>query len=539
MLPISTIQTGTVLSVKDGIVKASGLPNIKAGELTYFPKQNLYGMALNLELTSVGIVVFGNDYELQQDDEVQQTNNLLSIGVGFNLLGRIVDSLGHPIDNREKIIPEKILHLERKSPGIITRQSVHEPLQTGIKAVDSLLPIGRGQRELITGDRQTGKTTLAIDTILNQKNVAENEEQVYCIYVGIGQKESTIYNVFTTLEKNKALDYTTIVSASAGNSAPLQYLAPYTGCVIGEFFRDMGHAALIVYDDLTKHAIAYRQMSLLLRRPPGREAYPGDIFYLHSRLLERAAKLNENFGSGSLTALPIVETQAGDVSGYIPTNIISITDGQIFLEKELFHKGIRPAVNVGLSVSRVGSAAQTVPMKRIAGSLKLELALYREVAISSQFDSDIDDSTKALLKKGLLLTEILKQPQNAPLPLHKQILILYAGIFGFLEDLQLSSVALYEEQLFAFVDSAICEMAKPYLESLHDYQDFSLDNTAITYLVDFFTTLLFQDTTQNLVLEHAIAQFKSTVSQPQEPTIIDKELEEEFTRIRNYVLSLE
>jgi F-type H+-transporting ATPase subunit alpha len=479
--------------VKDGVVQASGLFKVKAGEMVQFVNKDIYGMALNLEKNTVGIVVFGNDSEITEGDLVQRTGDLMSINVGEDVLGRVVNALGQPIDGKGPISGTRRLRIERKSPGIITRKSVHEPVQTGIKAIDSLLPIGRGQRELIIGDRQTGKTTIAIDTILNQANINKDNIDMYCVYVGIGQKRSTILNILNTLSEHNSLHYTTIVAATASESAPLQYLAPYTGCAIGEYFRDNGKSAIIIYDDLTKHAVAYRQMSLLLRRPPGREAYPGDIFYLHSRLLERAAKLNNYFGSGSLTALPIVETQAGDVSGYIPTNIISITDGQIFLEKELFYKGIRPAVNVGLSVSRVGSAAQIIPMKKIAGSLKLELALYREVAIFSQFDADIDDSTKALLKKGQLLTELLKQPQNAPIPVAKQILVLYAGINGYLDSLELSQLNDYETKLFSFVDSEEMDTYRPYLESLDDYPEFDIDNTAITDIVDYFSTYIFTE----------------------------------------------
>jgi len=483
---------GIVLSVKDGVVQSIGLKLVKAGEMVKFAKKDLYGMALNLEKDTVGIVVFGNDFDIKAGDEILSTGDLMSINISDGILGRVVNALGKPIDGLGDEIDENTqLRIERKAPGIITRKSVHEPLQTGIKAIDSLLPIGRGQRELIIGDRQTGKTTIAIDTILNQANINQDTIDMYCIYVGIGQKRSTILNIVELLKKNNALRYTVVVAATASESAPLQFLAPYTGCAIGEYFRDKGLAAMIVYDDLTKHAIAYRQMSLLLRRPPGREAYPGDIFYIHSRLLERSAKLNENYGGGSLTALPIVETQAGDVSGYIPTNVISITDGQIFLEKELFYKGIRPAVNVGLSVSRVGSAAQIVPMKKVAGSLKLELALYREVAIFSQFDADIDDSTKQQLKKGQLLTEILKQPQNAPLPVHKQILILFAGIFGYLKGVDLSRVSDYETQLYSFVDSEDCAPFQPYLEGLSSQEDFDVKNNSLIVILNFFTNYLY------------------------------------------------
>jgi len=485
-------RLGKILSVKDGVVRSSGLPDVKAGEMIKFVGTTIYGMALNLERQTVSIVIFGNDSEIKEGGSVERTGDLMSIKVGDELLGRVVNALGQPIDGKGPINAPHTMNIERKAPGIITRKSVHEPVQTGIKAIDSLLPIGRGQRELIIGDRQTGKTTIAIDTILNQAYINTDTIDMHCVYVAIGTKQSTILNIVKLLERKNALRYTTVVVATASDSAPLQFLAPYTGCAIGEYFRDRGKAALIIYDDLSKHAVAYRQMSLLLRRPPGREAYPGDIFYIHSRLLERAAKLNENFGGGSLTALPIIETQAGDVSGYIPTNIISITDGQIFLEKELFYKGIRPAVNVGLSVSRVGSAAQIVPMKRVAGSLKLELALYREVAIFSQFDADIDESTKALLKKGQLLTEILKQPQNAPLPVHKQIAILFAGLNGFLDEIEsLNEVSAYEQQLYAFMDSPDMDPFMPYLETLEELHEFDTRDTPLIEILDHFTNYIY------------------------------------------------
>jgi len=478
------LDLGTVISVKDGVVRASGLQKVASGETVKIG--NIYGMALNLEANIVSIVIFGNDSTVREGDSVERTKSLMSVPVGDAVLGRVVNALGEPIDGKGPINTTETLRVERKAPGIITRKSVHEPVQTGIKAIDSLLPIGRGQRELIIGDRQTGKTTIAVDTILNQAHVNSEEIDMYCIYVAIGQKKSTVANIVTVLEQHNAMRYTTIVAATAAESAPLQFLAPYTGAAIGEFFRDRGNAALIIYDDLTKHAVAYRQMSLLLRRPPGREAFPGDVFYIHSRLLERAAKLNSDFGGGSLTALPIVETQAGDVSGYIPTNIISITDGQIFLEKELFYKGIRPAVNVGLSVSRVGSAAQIVPMKRVAGSLKLELAMYREIAIFSQFDADIDDTTKALLKKGQLLTELLKQPQNAPLPVYKQILILFAGLNGYLADLPVSEIKDYEAQLYSFIDSADSLTFKPYLENLPELKKFDPEDNLLIDILNHF-----------------------------------------------------
>jgi len=477
---------GRVITVKDGVVQIFGLPNVRAGELLHFLKANVYGMALNLEKDYIGAVIFGDDFKIKQGQLVTRTGQLVSVSVGNGLLGRVVDALGNPIDGLGNFNPpaNKIMRVERKAPGIITRKSVHEPLQTGIKAIDALLPIGRGQRELIIGDRQTGKTTIAVDTILNQKNINKEKIEMYCIYVAIGQKRSTVLNIQNILKKNNSLEYTVIVSATASESAPLQFLAPYTGCAIGEFFRDNGNHGLIIYDDLSKHAVAYRQMSLLLRRPPGREAYPGDVFYIHSRLLERAAKLNENFGLGSLTALPIVETQAGDVSGYIPTNIISITDGQIFLEKELFYKGIRPAINIGLSVSRVGSAAQIPALKRVAGSLKLELAMFREIAIFAQFDTDIDDSTRKLLKKGQLLTELLKQPQNQPIPVGKQILILYAGIYGYLDNVPLEKINNFEKELFIFIDNY--PLFHPYFENIGEIKDFDIKNNLFKNILDNF-----------------------------------------------------
>jgi F-type H+-transporting ATPase subunit alpha len=483
---ITLEELGTVLTVKDGVIQVYGLQSVKAGELVEFIDCKLTGMVLNLEKNSIGVVLFGDDLNIREGDKVKSTGELISIDVGEGMLGRVVDSLGLPIDGKGAFNP--VLHdklrIERKAPGIITRKSVHEPLETGIKAIDCLLPIGRGQRELIIGDRQTGKSTIAIDTILNQKENNQNQIDMHCIYVGIGQKRSTILKLVDILEKNNALRYSIIVTASASEAAPLQFLAPYTGCTIGEFFRDNGKHALIIYDDLNKHAVAYRQMSLLLRRPPGREAFPGDIFYIHSRLLERAAKLDSNYGSGSLTALPVVETQAGDVSGYIPTNIISITDGQIFLEKELFFKGIRPAINVGLSVSRVGSAAQIPVMKKISGSLKLELAQYREIAIFSQFDTDLDESTKLLLKRGGLLTELLKQPQNAPLNIIKEIVIIFAGVRGFIDHLHISDVTLYETKLLNFIESS--ELFEPYINSLPGLKTFDVENNLLINILDYF-----------------------------------------------------
>ena len=409
------------------------------------------GMALNLESDNVGVVIFGDDRQIKEGDTVKRTNSIVDVPVGKELLGRVVDGLGVPIDGKGSL-SSKVLRkrVEVKAPGIIPRQSVNEPMQTGLKAIDSLIPIGRGQRELIIGDRQTGKTAVAIDTILNQKSINETDDEkkkLYCVYVAIGQKRSTVAQIVKTLEDAGAMKYTTVVSATASDSAPLQFLAPYTGCTIGEYYRDNGMHALIIYDDLSKQAVAYRQMSLLLRRPPGREAYPGDVFYLHSRLLERAAKLNDKMGGGSLTALPIIETQAGDVSAYIPTNVISITDGQIFLETELFNQGIRPAVNVGLSVSRVGSAAQTKAMKKVAGSIKLELAQYREMAAFAQFGSDLDASTQKLLNRGSKLTELLKQNQYSPLTMAEQVIIIFSGVKGYLDDLETSNIREFEIKL--------------------------------------------------------------------------------------------
>ena len=405
------------------------------------------GMALNLETDNVGIVVLGNDREIQEGDIVKRTGSIVDVPIGAGMLGRVVDALGNPIDGAGPIQSDERQRVELKAPGIIPRKSVHEPMQTGLKAVDSLVPIGRGQRELIIGDRQTGKTAIAIDTIINQGAVHDGDDEakkLYCIYVAIGQKRSTVANIVKVLRDYDAMRYTVVVAATASEAAPLQFLAPYSGCAVGEYFRDNGRHALIIYDDLSKQAVAYRQMSLLLRRPPGREAYPGDVFYLHSRLLERAAKMNETHGGGSLTALPVIETQAGDVSAYIPTNVISITDGQIFLETELFYKGIRPAINVGLSVSRVGSAAQITAMKQVSGSMKLELAQYREVAAFAQFGSDLDASTQQLLNRGEKLTEILKQKQYVPMPAEEQVCVLYAGVKGYLDNIRTSDIGAFE-----------------------------------------------------------------------------------------------
>ena len=450
-------EIGQVLSVGDGVARISGLENVMSSELVELPN-GVFGMALNLESDNVGVVIFGDDRSIKEGDVVKRTKAIVDAPVGKNLLGRVVDALGNPIDGKgdlDKKIERK--RVDVKAPGIIPRQSVNQPMQTGLKAIDSLIPIGRGQRELIIGDRQTGKTAIAIDTIINQKEINKSDEKkdkLYCIYVAIGQKRSTVAQILKTLEDAGAMEYTTIVSATASDPAPLQFLAPYTGCTMGEYFRDNGMHALIIYDDLSKQAVAYRQMSLLLRRPPGREAYPGDVFYLHSRLLERAAKLNDEKGGGSLTALPIIETQAGDVSAYIPTNVISITDGQIFLETELFNQGIRPAVNVGLSVSRVGSAAQTKAMKKVAGSIKLELAQYREMAAFAQFGSDLDASTQKLLNRGSKLTELLKQDQYSPMPVAQQVIAVFAGVRGFLDDVELINIKSIEKQIYAEIQSS-------------------------------------------------------------------------------------
>jgi F-type H+-transporting ATPase subunit alpha len=448
-------ETGQVLSVGDGIARIFGLQNVMAGELVTFPSAGLQGMALNLETDNVGVVIFGDDRQIREGDTVERTGRIVDVKVGRGLLGRVVDGLGNPIDGKGPIIGESKL-VEVKAPGIIPRKSVHEPMQTGIKAIDALIPIGRGQRELIIGDRQTGKTAVIIDTILNQKgpNAGTDEsKKLYCIYVAIGQKRSTVAQLVRTLEENGAMEYTIVVAATASDPAPMQFLAPYTGCTMGEYFRDNGMHAVIFYDDLSKQAVAYRQMSLLLRRPPGREAYPGDVFYLHSRLLERAAKMNDSLGAGSLTALPVIETQAGDVSAYIPTNVISITDGQIFLETELFFKGIRPAVNVGLSVSRVGSSAQIKAMKQVAGRIKLELAQYREMAAFAQFASDLDASTQQLLARGARLTELLKQPQFKPVPVEEQVVVIFAGVRGYLDKIELGAIGRFESQMLSELKS--------------------------------------------------------------------------------------
>ena len=467
-------EVGTVLSVGDGIARVYGLDKVQAGEMVEFPG-GIKGMALNLEMDNVGVSIFGDDTGIKEGDTVKRTGEIVDVPVGKALLGRVVDGLGNPIDGKGNIDSKDRRRIELKAPGIIPRQSVSEPMQTGIKALDALVPIGRGQRELIIGDRQTGKTAVAIDTILNQKSVNEStneKDKLYCIYVAIGQKRSTVAQIVKTLEDNGAMEYTIVVSATASEPAPLQFLSAYTGCTMGEYFRDNGMHALIIYDDLSKQAVAYRQMSLLLRRPPGREAYPGDVFYIHSRLLERAAKMSDEHGGGSLTALPIIETQAGDLSAYIPTNVISITDGQIFLETNLFFAGIRPAINVGLSVSRVGSAAQTKAMKKIAGPVKLELAQYREMAAFAQFASDLDASTKQLLERGARLVEILKQGQYSPLTVPEQVICIYAGVRGYLDKLAVSDVVKFEGELITEIKSNHSDL----LESISNEKELSKEN---------------------------------------------------------------
>ncbi|CAO3351315.1 F0F1 ATP synthase subunit alpha [Azospirillum melinis] len=444
-------EVGQVLSVGDGVARVHGLDNVRAGEMVEFPG-GLQGMALNLETDNVGIVIFGDDRGIKEGDTVKRTGTIVDVPVGRGLLGRVVDGLGNPIDGKGPLVDVTRTRVEVKAPGIIPRKSVHEPMQTGLKAVDSLVPIGRGQRELIIGDRQTGKTAVVIDTFLNQKPINQGDDEskkLYCIYVAVGQKRSTVAQIVKTLEDAGAMEYSIVVAATASEPAPLQFLAPYTGCTMGEYFRDNGMHALIVYDDLSKQAVAYRQMSLLLRRPPGREAYPGDVFYLHSRLLERAAKMGDAHGNGSLTALPVIETQAGDVSAYIPTNVISITDGQIFLETGLFYKGIRPAINVGLSVSRVGSAAQIKAMKQVAGTIKMELAQYREMAAFAQFASDLDASTQRLLARGARLTELLKQGQFQPLPVEEQVVSIFAGVKGYLDAIKVEDVNRFEAKFLS------------------------------------------------------------------------------------------
>jgi F-type H+-transporting ATPase subunit alpha len=446
-------EVGQVLSVGDGVARVYGLDNVEAGEMVEFPG-GIRGMALNLESDNVGVVIFGDDSGIKEGDTVKRTNAIVEVPVGKELLGRVVDALGNPIDGKGPINATRRSRVDVKAPGIIPRRSVHEPMQTGLKAIDSLVPVGRGQRELIIGDRQTGKTAVALDTILNQKTVnqtTDESKKLYCVYVAVGQKRSTVANLVRTLEEAGAMEYSIVVAATASEPAPLQFLAPYAGCAMGEFFRDNGMHALIVYDDLSKQAVAYRQMSLLLRRPPGREAYPGDVFYLHSRLLERAAKMADSHGSGSLTALPIIETQAGDVSAYIPTNVISITDGQIFLETTLFFKGVRPAINVGISVSRVGSAAQIKAMKQVSGRIKLDLAQFREMEAFAQFASDLDATTQKMLARGSRLTELLKQAQFSPLPVEEQVVSIFAGTRGYLDTIAVKDVVRFERELLSTV----------------------------------------------------------------------------------------
>ncbi|MCF6326041.1 MAG: F0F1 ATP synthase subunit alpha [Devosiaceae bacterium] len=449
-------EVGQVLSVGDGIARIYGLDNVQAGELVEF-SGGIKGMALNLETDNVGVVIFGSDREISEGDIVKRTGDIVDTPIGPELLGRVVDALGNPIDGKGPIKTKNRARVDVKAPGILPRKSVHEPMSTGLKAIDALIPIGRGQRELIIGDRQTGKTAIILDTFLNQKAAhaagADESEKLYCVYVAVGQKRSTVAQFVKVLEDAGAMEYSIVVAATASDAAPMQFLAPFTGCAIAEYFRDNGQHAVIAYDDLTKQAVAYRQMSLLLRRPPGREAFPGDVFYLHSRLLERAAKLNENHGSGSLTALPVIETQANDLSAYIPTNVISITDGQIFLETDLFFQGVRPAVNAGLSVSRVGSAAQVKAMKQVAGSIKGELAQYREMAAFAQFGSDLDASTQALLNRGARLVELLKQKQFSPLKTEEQVVVIFAGVKGYLDKIKVNQVAAFEEGLLGLLHS--------------------------------------------------------------------------------------
>src|SRR5277367_6451415 len=449
-------ETGQVLSVGDGIARIFGLQNCMSGEMVEFPGAGVRGMALNLETDNVGVVIFGDDRQIREGDTVSRTGAIVDVPVGDALLGRVVDGLGNPIDGKGPIATTERGRVEVKAPGIIPRKSVHEPMQTGLKAIDALIPIGRGQRELIIGDRQTGKTAVIIDTIINQKAInagSDESKKLYCIYVAVGQKRSTVAQLVQTLEEYGAMEYSIVVAATASDPAPMQFLAPYTGCTMGEHFRDHGRHAVIFYDDLSKQAVAYRQMSLLLRRPPGREAYPGDVFYLHSRLLERAAKMSDAEGGGSLTALPIIETQAGDVSAYIPTNVISITDGQVYLETDLFYSGVRPAVNVGLSVSRVGGSAQVAAMKEVAGTLRLALAQYRELAAFAQFASDMDKATQNQLNRGERMVELLKQGQYQPLPVEKQILTIYAGTNGYIDQLPISALGRWERELYAFLES--------------------------------------------------------------------------------------
>ncbi|MBV00048.1 MAG: F0F1 ATP synthase subunit alpha [Rhodospirillaceae bacterium] len=478
-------EVGQVLSVGDGIARVYGLDDVQAGEMLEFPN-GVQGMALNLETDNVGIVIFGDDREIKEGDTVKRTGSIVDVPVGKELLGRVVDPLGNPIDGKGPIEAKQRGRVEVKAPGIMPRKGVHEPMQTGLKAIDSLIPVGRGQRELIIGDRQTGKTAIAIDAFINQKSVNDaagddDSKKLFCIYVAVGQKRSTVAQIVKTLEDYGAMEYSIVIASTASEPAPMQFLAPYAGCTMGEYFRDNGMHALIVYDDLSKQAVAYRQMSLLLRRPPGREAYPGDVFYIHSRLLERAAKMNDENGAGSLTALPVIETQAGDVSAYIPTNVISITDGQIFLETELFYRGIRPAVNVGLSVSRVGSAAQIKAMKQVAGRIKLELAQYREMAAFAQFASDLDPVTQRLLARGVRLTELLKQGQYAPLTVEEQVVSIFAGVRGYLDEIAVNDVTRFEQGLLSEVRASGASI----LASIRDKQELSDDtDKALTDFVD-------------------------------------------------------
>jgi F-type H+/Na+-transporting ATPase subunit alpha len=481
-------EVGQVLSIGDGIARVYGLDKVQAGEMVEFPNGER-GLALNLESDNVGVVVFGDDTGISEGDTVKRTGAIVDVPVGRGLLGRVVDALGEPIDGKGPLTDVTRARVEVKAPGIVPRRSVHEPVQTGLKAIDSLVPIGRGQRELIIGDRQTGKTALAIDTILNQKQINSGTDEklkLYCVYVAIGQKRSTVAQIVKTLQDYGALEYSIVVAATASEPAPLQFIAPYAGCAMGEFFRDNGMHAVMIYDDLSKHAVAYRQMSLLLRRPPGREAYPGDVFYLHSRLLERAAKMNDQHGAGSLTALPVIETQAGDVSAYIPTNVISITDGQIFLETELFYQGVRPAINVGLSVSRVGSAAQIKAMKQVAGRIKLELAQYREMAAFSQFASDLDASTQRLLARGSRLTELLKQPQFSPVPVEEQVVAIFAGTRGYLDRIAVADVGRFEASMLRELRAAKPEV----LEAIRTEREISeqVEKELTEFLDDFAKT---------------------------------------------------
>ncbi|MCA1953363.1 MAG: F0F1 ATP synthase subunit alpha [Hyphomicrobiales bacterium] len=479
-------EVGQVLSVGDGIARVFGLDKVQAGEMVEF-ENGVRGMALNLETDNVGVVIFGSDRDIKEGQTVKRTGAIVDVPVGKGLLGRVVDALGNPIDGKGPIKAEKRARVDVKAPGIIPRKSVHEPMATGLKAIDALIPIGRGQRELIIGDRQTGKTAIALDTILNQKPLNEGNDEaskLYCVYVAVGQKRSTVAQFVKVLEERGALEYSIVVAATASDAAPMQFLAPFAGCAMGEFFRDNGMHAVIIYDDLSKQAVAYRQMSLLLRRPPGREAYPGDVFYLHSRLLERAAKLNADNGSGSLTALPVIETQANDVSAYIPTNVISITDGQIFLETDLFFQGIRPAVNVGLSVSRVGSSAQTKATKKVAGKIKGELAQYREMAAFAQFGSDLDAVTQRLLNRGARLTELLKQPQFSPLKMEEQVCVIYAGVNGYLDGLPVNRVRAYEDGLLALLR----DKHKALLDNIAKTKDLSdADAATLKGIVEGFT----------------------------------------------------